>query len=43
MHKIEIKDNFLDQEDLKKLNSINLDTIKSNEIKAYHNEIEKKD
>ncbi len=41
MHKIQIEDNFLDQQDLQKLNSINLDAIKSNEIKVYHNEIEK--
>ena len=41
MHNIKIIDNFLDLEDLNKMNSVDLDNIKPNEIKVYHNEIEK--
>lgn len=41
MNKIEIIDQFLDQQDFDELSNIKLENIKKNEIKVYHNEIEK--
>jgi len=36
---IEIKDNFLHEEDLFELSNLNLESIKNNEVKVYHNKI----
>ena len=37
---IKIIDNFLKKEDLEKLNSLALSSIKDNEIKVFHNSID---
>ncbi len=39
--KIKILDNFLKEEDLNKLESINLNQVKHDEIKVYHNAIDR--
>ena len=41
MNKIEIIDQFLNHQDFKDLSLIELDDINRNQIKVYHNEIEK--
>ena len=40
---IKIINNFLNEEDYKELTSLNLEEIKENEIKVYHNKINSKD
>ena len=38
---IKIIDNFLDQKDLEEITSITLKIISNNEVKVYHNQIDK--